>query len=119
MIRRLWTDEERCAIKSPNRHVVLPTPARAAVESALRELAGELPLFRVTGIGLFGSVACGDDAPDSDVDVAVQMPSGGIMDYANVGNLLEVHFNRHVDVVRLPFPFPLDVMAGGELLMAW
>ena len=109
--------EERRAIDSPNRHVVIPTPARDSVAAILRGLHGELALLGVTGVGLFGSVARGDDTTES--DVAVNMPTAGFEDYINVGKLLEVNLNRHVDVVRLPFTFPLSAMAGGDLEMLW
>lgn len=111
--------EERRAIRCPNRHASLPCPARESVEATLRDLSGELALLGVTAIGLFGSVARGDDTDESDVDVAVKMPTAGFEDYVNVGKLLEVNLNRHVDMVRLPFTFPLSAMAGGDLEMLW
>ena len=111
--------EEHRAIDSPNRHVVIPTPARDSVAAILRGLRGELALLGVTGVGLFGSVARGDDTDESDVDVAVKMPTAGFEDYVNVGKLLEVNLNRQVGVVRLPFTFPLSAMAGGDLEMLW
>ena len=83
----------------------------------LRGLHGELALLGVTGVGLFGSVARGDDTAES--DIAVNMPTAGFEDYINVGKLLEVNLNRHVDMVRLPFTFSLSAMAGGDLEMLW
>lgn len=113
------TKEELRAIGSPNRHVALPSPALESVASILRDLSGELAMLGVVGIGLFGSVARGDDTPDSDVDVGVQMPSDGIRDHIRVRKLLEVNLNRRVDVVRLPFRFPLSALADDELVMVW
>ena len=113
-------EDNHRVIECPNRHVNLPSPALERVEATLRDLSGELALLGVTGIGLFGSVARGDDTPESDVDVGVRMQSDGIWDHINdVGDLLEVHFNRPVDVIRLPFPFPLSTMAKGDLHMVW
>ena len=81
--------EEHRAIDSPSRHVVIPTPARDSV------------------------------AVTAESDVGVNMPTAGFEDYINVGKLLEVNLNRHVDVVRLPFTFSLSAMAGGDLEMLW
>ena len=107
------------AIASPNPHALLPCPARASVESILRDLRGELVLLGVIRVGIFGSVARGDDDPASDVDVAALFAGYECAPLARVGRLLEVHFNRHVDVVRLPLRFPIVVSAGGDLRMVW
>ena len=58
-------------------------------------------------------------AVTAESDVAVNMPTAGFEDYINVGKLLEVNLNRHVDGVRLPFTFSLSAMAGGDLEMLW
>lgn len=55
--------------------------------------------FGVTSMAIFGSVARGDDRPDSDVDILVDMPPkillmSGLKDY------LESILNTSVDVIR-------------------
>ena len=113
------TEEERRGIESPNRHVSLPSPARARVEATLRDLLGELALLGVLSVGIFGSVARGEDTPASDVDLAILFAGYECMARIRVIRLLEVHFNRHVDVIRLPFHFPLDTTAPDDLIMVW
>ena len=122
-VRRLFAPrppkEERRTIACPNRHASLPCPARERVASILRDLSGELALLGVTAIGLFGSVARGDDTPGSDVDVAALFADEDFTTRRVVNNFLEVHFNRHVDMVRLPLHHPLSVMASDDLIMVW
>ena len=110
---------ERRAIRCPNRHASLPCPARESVEATLRDLSGELALLGVTAIGLFGSVARGDDTADSDVDVAALFADDDFTTRLVVNDLLERHFNRHVDVARLPFHPPLSTLANGDMIMVW
>ena len=111
--------EERRAIGSPNRHVVLPTPARESVAAILRDLSGELALLGVTRIGFFGSVARGDDTPSSDVDIAALFAGLDFTTHGALVELLERHFNRHVDVAFLPLEPPLSTVAGNDLHMVW
>lgn len=111
--------EERRAIGSPNRHVVLPTPARESVAAILRDLSGELALLGVTRIGFFGSVARGDDTPSSDVDIAALFAGLDFTTHGALVELLERHFNRHVDVAFLPLEPPLSTAAGNDLHMVW
>ena len=108
---------ERRAIGSPNPHAVLPTPARDAVAAILRDLSGDLALLGVTAIGLFGSVARGNDTPGSDVDIAAQFAGLDFATHGAVVELLERHFNRHVDVTWLPIRHPLSTLVGGDLIM--
>lgn len=109
---------ERNPIASPNRHARLPCPAKGAVVALLHDLSGELALLGVTGIALFGSVARGEDAPDSDIDIAVAIAGAdNLMLRIRIGKLVEVHTGRHVDVVYLPLRHPLDKTAAGDLVM--
>ena len=105
------------AIVSPNPYAATPSPAKETVLAVIRELSGELALLGVTDIGLFGSVARGDDGPDSDIDVAVQVPGGDIGMSLRIAKLLEVHCNRRVDLTRLPLCWPLSRTAADDLLM--
>lgn len=117
--RMTWpTREELRVIQSPNRHASLPCPAKGRVVSLLRELSGELALLGVTSIALFGSVARGDDTLESDVDIAVRVTNANsLMAFTHVAELLEVHCNRHVDVVPLPLPRSLNATAGDDLVI--
>jgi predicted nucleotidyltransferase len=50
--------------------------------------------------GVFGSVARGDDGPDSDVDLLVTLPAGmGLFDMGRVTNELEALLGARVDLV--------------------
>ena len=55
-----------------------------------------------TGKDLFGSVARGDDRPDSDIDILVDLDPAivvTIFDYAGVKEFIAGMFERPVDVV--------------------
>ena len=85
----------------------------------LRDLRGELALLGVVDVGVFGSVARCDDTPDSDVDVAVRLAAVGFSHRLRVREFLERHFDRHVDLVSLPFRPLVQSVVGDELIMAW
>ncbi len=107
----------RKAISSPNRHAVLPTPARDAATALLRDLSGELALLGVTGVALFGSVARGEDTDESDLDIAVTTTEPeNLMSFVRVRELVEAHCGRRVDVVPLPLRYPLTETAAPDLL---
>lgn len=55
--------------------------------------------YGVTGLCLFGSVARGDNRPDSDVDILVDMPPKIIMISA-LRNFLENALNSSIDLIR-------------------
>ena len=51
-------------------------------------------------IRVFGSIARGEDQPDSDVDLLVDMASGrSLLDFVGLGQDLEELLDRKVDVV--------------------
>ena len=106
------------AVGSPNPYAVLPSPAKEKVVALLRELAPELALLGVTRVALFGSVARGEDSSASDIDIAVSTvnPRDGML-RAYARDLVEVHCNRHVDVVPLPLRHPLSEVAADDLLV--
>lgn len=110
------TGAELHAIGCPNRYAILPCPAKDGVLALLRELAPELALMGVIRIGLFGSVARGDDTPDSDIDVAAQVVDDDFVAHIHIADMIEVHCNRHVDVVPLPLRYPLTRTAAHELI---
>ena len=100
-----------------NRHVVLPTPAKDAVLSILRDLAPELAMLGVTRMALFGSVARGEDTPDSDVDIAVSVVDPpDIMVFAYARNFIEMFLGRRADLVDLPLRWPLTETAAEDLI---
>lgn len=55
--------------------------------------------YGVTGMCLFGSVARGDNRPDSDVDILVDMPPKFIL-VSGLKMFLEKVLNASVDLVR-------------------
>lgn len=101
-----------------NRHASLPCPAKDAAIAMLRDLSGELALHGVTAIALFGSVARGDDTPDSDLDIAAAtVERDDFMVRARARQLIETHCGRHADVVPLPLHHPLDKTAVCDLVV--
>lgn len=117
MAVRKATKAERHAITCPNRHAHLPTPAKDAAIAMLRDLFGELALLGVTAIAMYGSVARGDDMPDSDLDVAVAIAADDNFALRlRIGELIEVHSGRHVDLAYLPLRHPLDKTATNDLV---
>lgn len=54
----------------------MPTATLAAVKQRLTEEAPRLRRLGVRHLAVFGSVARGEDRPDSDVDLAVQIEDG-------------------------------------------
>jgi predicted nucleotidyltransferase len=53
-----------------------------------------------TNLRLFGSVARGDERPDSDVDLLIDLgPDRGFADYLGLAEELEALLHRHVDLL--------------------
>ncbi|MDO5846145.1 MAG: nucleotidyltransferase family protein [Methanocorpusculum sp.] len=74
-------------------------------EDVLKKLEANLleirERFGIERIGIFGSVARGDDTPDSDVDILISFKEGQVI-FANLvslGDYLEELFGRSVDVL--------------------
>lgn len=75
---------------------------REEVLRVLRELKPALQAkYGLERIGLFGSLARGDDRPDSDVDVVVELPITSLRSYFDLLEEIEHAFAGHVDIVRL------------------
>jgi len=55
--------------------------------------------FGVKEIGVFGSIARGDETPESDVDILVELETETFDAYMNVLFFLEDLFERKVDLV--------------------
>jgi len=77
--------------------------------SALRAHEAELKQAGVASLSLIGSVARGEDRPDSDVDVVVRLTdaarSGGFAYFGRIDRLrrrLEAILERHVDLIAEP-----------------
>lgn len=77
--------------------------------SALRAHEGELKQAGIASLSLIGSVARGDDRPDSDIDVVVRLTDdarrGGFAYFGRIDQLrnrLEAILARHVDLIAEP-----------------
>ncbi len=69
----------------------------------LREREADLRARGVAHAALFGSVARGDDRPDSDLDILVEIAPAariGLFQYAGIVRYLEELFPTHVDVAN-------------------
>jgi predicted nucleotidyltransferase len=75
--------------------------ARETYIRKLREFASQHgEEYGISRIGIFGSVARGDNSPQSDIDVLVEAPVMGLLAIVSIKNRLEELFDRPVDVVR-------------------
>ena len=97
----------------------LRAPAKAGAMALLRSLKGELAALGISEVWLFGSVARGDDGPDSDIDVAIKV--GEDQRYVSVvkftaARLLGQRLGRPVDMALLPFGERLAAVAGEDLV---
>jgi uncharacterized protein len=75
---------------------------RDEIIAKLREREAELRAQGVAHAALFGSIARGDDGPDSDIDILVDLDPAivvTIFDYAGVKDFIADMFDRPVDVV--------------------
>jgi predicted nucleotidyltransferase len=75
---------------------------RDEIIERLREREADLRAQGVAHAALFGSVARGDDSPDSDIDILVDLDPAivvTIFDYAGVKEFIAGLFDRPVDVV--------------------
>lgn len=70
----------------------------------LEVLKRHKPLFAeqygVTDLGLFGSVARGEAAPDSDLDIVIRMKEPRLFYMVHIKETLEEVFQRPVDIIQ-------------------
>ncbi len=75
---------------------------RDKIIEKLREREADLRAQGVAHAAVFGSVARGDDRPDSDIDILVDLDPAivvTVFDYAGVKEFIADMFDRPVDVV--------------------
>lgn len=78
-------------------------------EDVLKKIEERLPemreLFGIETLGIFGSVARGEDTPDSDVDVLYLFSDdrGNLHEYIGLIDYLENLFQRKVDIVSIDY----------------
>jgi uncharacterized protein len=76
---------------------------RDRIIQVLKEAEGELRALGVSRAALFGSAARGDQRPDSDIDIMVELsPDADIslFDYVGIVQYLEDLFPQRVDVAN-------------------
>ncbi|MEI6363605.1 MAG: nucleotidyltransferase family protein [Actinomycetes bacterium] len=75
---------------------------RAAVESHSDEIRAIAARHRALSVFIFGSVARGDDGPDSDIDFLVEFDHGAsLLDLMRIEDDLESLLGCQVDVVSV------------------
>jgi predicted nucleotidyltransferase len=75
---------------------------RDEIIAKLKEHEADLRAQGVAHAALFGSVARGDNRPDSDIDILVDLDPGivvTVFDYVGVKDFIAEMFDRPVDVV--------------------
>lgn len=70
------------------------------VLTAIRGLRGELKKYKVSDIGLFGSVVRGEQTQTSDIDILVDFADDAdLFDFVGLGFFLEEKLGEKVDIV--------------------
>jgi predicted nucleotidyltransferase len=73
---------------------------RDEIQSQRDALLGIAARHGATNLRLFGSVARGEEQPDSDVDLLIDLsPDRGFSDYLELAEELEALLHRHVDLL--------------------
>lgn len=86
--------------RRPTRLTRLSGPVGRKVRRKRLELVAAAAAHDVTNLRVFGSVARGEDRPDSDVDLLADLPSGmGLLGLGRVQAELEDILGSHVDLV--------------------
>lgn len=84
-------------------------PLRALVEARRTEIKAIVALHRGCGVALFGSVARGDEKPESDLDFLVEFePGSSLFDLVRLQDELRDRLGHQVDVVSLGGLLPRD-----------
>lgn len=77
-------------------------PLRALVEANRAEIKAIVSRHRGRSVAIFGSVARGDETPESDIDLLVEFePGASLLDLARIKLDIEDFIGRTVDVVSL------------------
>ncbi len=88
--------------------VTLP-PLRLLVEERRDEIKAAMARHRGRAIAVFGSVARGEEGPDSDIDFLVEFESGSsLFDLVRLQDDLRALLSHPVDVVSLGGLLPRD-----------
>jgi len=73
---------------------------RAQIIQCLADHKQDLDRFGVRSLALFGSVARGEQRPDSDIDILVEFERvGGLFEFIRLKNYLELTLGHPVDLV--------------------
>lgn len=82
-------------------------------EDVLKKLEENLPYIRerfgIESLGIFGSVARGEDTESSDVDILYRFNTGRgrLVEFVGLGDYLEELFGRKVDLISVDYIDPL------------
>ncbi len=57
--------------------------------------------YSVKKIGIFGSYACNEATPNSDIDIVVALEKSTMFGLVGVKNDIEEYFKTHVDIVQI------------------
>ena len=84
-------------------------PLRGLVEMRRRDVVDAVTRHKGRRVAIFGSVARGDEHPESDVDFLVEFePGSSLFDLVRLQEELSVLLNKSVDVVSLGGLLPGD-----------
>jgi predicted nucleotidyltransferase/DNA-binding XRE family transcriptional regulator len=89
-------------VLSPQPHslAMLSGPLGQRVRHHRKELISTAGNHGVTNLGIFGSVARGEERPDSDVDILADLPTGmGLFGFGRVRDTLEDILHAPVDLI--------------------
>jgi uncharacterized protein len=106
------------SIRRPTRLSKLSGPVGRRVRRKRRELVAAAAGHGVTNLRVFGSVARGQDRPDSDLDVLADLPPGmGLLGLGRVQAEMEAIVGTHVDLVPAASLKPeVQQRAGRDLI---
>lgn len=84
-------------------------PLRSLVEERRADIKAAVAHHRGLAVAIFGSVARGEEHPQSDLDFLVEFEAGSsLFDLVRLGDDLRVLLGRSVDVVSLGGLLPRD-----------